>query len=128
MKIDDKDRLVAAFDHMVDQLFGQLRRFHPGPGQFEGGAELMKHVTHAGIAAGQALRAMVRAFFTYRGAFFWKMQAGMGDTIFGPMYEVLRKRGVTFKLFHKVEQLRTDGEAITAVGIGARRKERIRPR
>ncbi|HEY1534627.1 MAG TPA: NAD(P)-binding protein, partial [Polyangiaceae bacterium] len=42
-----------------------------------------------GIAAGQALRGAVRAFFTYRGAFFWKMQAGMGDVVFAPFYEVL---------------------------------------
>ena len=41
------------------------------------------------IAAGQALRGAVRAFFTYRGAFFWKMQAGMGDVVFAPLYEVL---------------------------------------
>jgi uncharacterized protein with NAD-binding domain and iron-sulfur cluster len=48
------------------------------------------------LAAGQALRSMLRAFFTYRGAFFWKMQAGMGDIVFAPLYEVLRRRGVRF--------------------------------
>lgn len=42
---------------------------------------------------------------TYRGAIFWKMQAGMGDTIFGPIYEVLVKRGVKFEFFHCVDQL-----------------------
>ena len=29
-------------------------------------------------------------FFTYRGAFFWRMQAGMGDVVFAPLYEVLQ--------------------------------------
>jgi uncharacterized protein with NAD-binding domain and iron-sulfur cluster len=58
------------------------------------------------IAAGQGLRAMVRAFFTYRGAFFWRMQAGMGDVVFAPLYEVLRRRGVRFEFFHRLENVR----------------------
>jgi uncharacterized protein with NAD-binding domain and iron-sulfur cluster len=57
------------------------------------------------IAAGQALRGAVRAFFTYRGAFFWKMQAGMGDVVFAPLWEVLRKRGVRFEFFHRLERI-----------------------
>src|SRR5437763_6084185 len=58
------------------------------------------------IAAGQALRSMVRAFFTYRGSFFWRMQAGMGDVVFAPFYEVLRRRGVRFAFFHRLENVR----------------------
>jgi uncharacterized protein with NAD-binding domain and iron-sulfur cluster len=54
------------------------------------------------LAAGQALRSMLRAFFTYRGAFFWKMQSGMGDIVFAPLYEVLRRRGVRFEFFHRL--------------------------
>jgi uncharacterized protein with NAD-binding domain and iron-sulfur cluster len=57
------------------------------------------------IAAGQALRGAVRAFFTYRGAFFWKMQAGMGDVVFAPLWEVLRDRGVRFEFFHRLERI-----------------------
>jgi uncharacterized protein with NAD-binding domain and iron-sulfur cluster len=57
------------------------------------------------IAAGQALRGAVRAFFTYRGAFFWKMQAGMGDVVFAPFYEVLKRRGVRFEFFHRLENV-----------------------
>ena len=58
------------------------------------------------IAAGQALRATLRAFFTYRGSFFWKMQAGMGDIVFAPFYEVLKRRGVRFEFFHRLENVR----------------------
>ena len=58
------------------------------------------------IAAGQALRSMVRSFFTYRGAFFWRMHAGMGDVVFAPFYEVLKKRGVRFAFFHRLENVR----------------------
>lgn len=36
----------------------------------------------------------------------WKMQAGMGDVIFAPMYEVLRRRGVKFAFFHRLDNLR----------------------
>jgi uncharacterized protein with NAD-binding domain and iron-sulfur cluster len=58
------------------------------------------------IAAGQALRGAVRAFFTYRGAFFWKMQSGMGDIVFAPLYEVLRRRGVRFQFFHRLDNVK----------------------
>ncbi|HEX6389382.1 MAG TPA: NAD(P)-binding protein, partial [Solirubrobacteraceae bacterium] len=58
--------------------------------------------------AGTALRGLLRAFFTYRGALMWKMNSGMGDTIFAPIYELLDKRGVEVKFFHRVEQLRVD--------------------
>lgn len=60
------------------------------------------------VAAGQALRGCLRMFFAYRGAFFWKMTAGMGDIVFAPLYEVLRARGVRFEFFHR----------LTNVGLG----------
>ncbi len=55
-----------------------------------------------GLAAGQALRGALRMFFTYRGALFWKMRAGMGDAVFSPLYEVLKLRGVRFEFFHRL--------------------------
>jgi uncharacterized protein with NAD-binding domain and iron-sulfur cluster len=55
-----------------------------------------------GMAAGQGLRGGTRMFFDYRGALFWKMQAGMGDVVFAPLYEVLKRRGVRFEFFHKL--------------------------
>lgn len=68
------------------------------------------------IAAGQALRGALRAFFTYRGAFFWKMQAGMGDVVFAPFYEVLARRGVRFRFFHRVQRLRVASPQRRAAG------------
>ena len=47
-----------------------------------------------------------RMFFTYRGSFFWKMQAGMGDVVFAPFYEVLSRRGVRFEFFHRLRERR----------------------
>lgn len=67
-------------------------------------------------SAGQALRGALRMFFTYRGAFFWKMSAGMGDIVFAPLYEVLRRRGVRFEFFHRLENVGLAGEQQLAPG------------
>ena len=68
------------------------------------------------LAAGQALRGAARMFFTYRGALFWKMRAGMGDVVFAPFYEVLKRRGVTFEFFHRLENVRLAGPEGLAPG------------
>jgi len=60
------------------------------------------------FAAGTALYAILRVCFTYNGALMYEMQAGMGDTIFTPLYGLLRERGVRFEFFHKVERLEVD--------------------
>lgn len=57
------------------------------------------------LAAGVALRGSMRMFFTYRGALFWRMTAGMGDIVFAPMYELMRRRGVKFAFFHRLEHM-----------------------
>lgn len=59
-----------------------------------------------GLAAGQALRGSLRMFFTYRGSMFWKMKAGMGDVVFAPFYEALKKRGASVKFFHRLENIK----------------------
>jgi uncharacterized protein with NAD-binding domain and iron-sulfur cluster len=68
------------------------------------------------LAAGQALRATIRAFFTYRGGFFWKMRSGMGDVVFAPLYEVLKRRGVRFEFFHRLENVRLADPATLGAG------------
>lgn len=68
------------------------------------------------LAAGQALRGSLRMFFTYRGALFWKMRAGMGDVIFAPFYEVLTRRGVSFKFFHRLENIKLVDQATLGPG------------
>jgi uncharacterized protein with NAD-binding domain and iron-sulfur cluster len=57
------------------------------------------------LAAGVALRGAMRMFFTYRGALFWRMSAGMGDIVFAPLYQVLKKRGVRFEFFHRLRNV-----------------------
>jgi uncharacterized protein with NAD-binding domain and iron-sulfur cluster len=63
------------------------------------------------LAAGTALSGALRMVMTYKGSMYWKMQAGMGDTIFGPFYEVLQRRGVKFKYFHCVDKLIVDSDS-----------------
>jgi uncharacterized protein with NAD-binding domain and iron-sulfur cluster len=67
--------------------------------------------------AGTALRGLLRTFFTYRGALMWKMNAGMGDVVFAPLYELLVKRGVDVRFFHRVEAVRSANGAVDEIEI-----------
>jgi uncharacterized protein with NAD-binding domain and iron-sulfur cluster len=58
------------------------------------------------VAAGTAIRGFMRMFFTYRGSLFYRMNAGMGDIVFAPLYEVLQRRGVAFRFFHRLRNVR----------------------
>ncbi|HVW25018.1 MAG TPA: NAD(P)-binding protein [Polyangiaceae bacterium] len=60
------------------------------------------------LAAGTGLRGGMRLLFDYKGSIFYKMQAGMGDTVFTPLYQVLARRGVKFRFFHRVDALRVN--------------------
>jgi uncharacterized protein with NAD-binding domain and iron-sulfur cluster len=62
-------------------------------------------VRRPALAAGQGMRGGLRMFFAYRGSLFWKMQAGMGDVVFAPLFEVLRRRGVKFEFFHRLKNV-----------------------
>jgi len=75
---------------------------------------------HRQVAAGSTLRALFRMLFAYEEAFMWKMQAGMGDIVFAPFYQVLKSRGVKFAFFHRVKSLHLsdDGERIARIEIG----------
>jgi uncharacterized protein with NAD-binding domain and iron-sulfur cluster len=54
------------------------------------------------LSAGQGIRGTLRTFFGYRGAFMWRMRAGMGDVVFAPLYTALQRRGVRFEFFHRL--------------------------
>jgi len=55
--------------------------------------------------AGTALLGLTSMLYRYSGSFAYRMQAGMGDTIFTPLYGLLRQRGVRFEFFHRVDRL-----------------------
>lgn len=72
------------------------------------------------VGAGTAINGILRMCWTYKGAVMWKMQAGMGDTIFAPLYLVLKNRGVKFEFFSRVDdlQLSEDKTQIARIVIG----------
>jgi uncharacterized protein with NAD-binding domain and iron-sulfur cluster len=113
-----------------EDLFAWLRRHGADPLTIEHGAFI--HALYdlvfayrdgdkafPDLAAGKALQAMIRILTEYRGAVLWKMQAGMGDTVFTPLYDVLRSRGVTFRFFHQVTRLGVspDGKSIATIEV-----------
>jgi uncharacterized protein with NAD-binding domain and iron-sulfur cluster len=78
------------------------------------------------IAAGVALECAIRTFLTYKSAPFWRMNAGMGDVVFAPLYLALRNRGVRIKFFHALQRVGWEsfprrgsaGEPLSAGRIG----------
>jgi uncharacterized protein with NAD-binding domain and iron-sulfur cluster len=112
--IDDYDcrewlRLNGASEGTINGAF--IRALYDLTFAYEDG-----DVKNPRVAAGQGLRGAFRAFFTYRGAFFWKMQSGMGDVVFAPFYEVLKRRGVRFEFFHRLEDVRLTDSTRLAPG------------
>ncbi len=82
-----------------------------------------------GVGAGTCLHYALRMIYAYKGAFAYKMQSGMGDTVFAPFYQVLSARGVRFEFFHAVEELVTgrDGDGrpvIDAIRIAVQAETR----
>ena len=73
----------------------------------------------ANFAAGTGVRATLRIIFDYKGSVCYKMQAGMGDSVFSPLYLMLKDRGVKFKFFHKTTNLglTADKTAIDSIAI-----------
>ena len=59
--------------------------------------------TRASYGAGTAAQVVLRMLGTYQKAFAWQLQAGAGEVIVAPLYEVLRSnRNVKFCFFHKL--------------------------
>ena len=61
-----------------------------------------------------------QVLFGYRGAIFWKMTAGMGDVVIAPLYQALRRRGVKFEFFHRLDALHLDPsrQSVATIAMG----------
>jgi uncharacterized protein with NAD-binding domain and iron-sulfur cluster len=77
------------------------------------------------VAAGKALQAMLRMCLGYRGAIMWKMQAGMGDAIFAPLYEVLKARGVRFEFFSEIVDVGASADGTKVETLTVRRQAEL---
>ncbi len=80
---------------------------------------LYKTIAHNGcsLAAGSALYTVLRVMLTWTGSPQYLMNAGMGDVVVAPVFQMLRHKGVKFEFFHRVTNLRlsADGRSIDAV-------------
>jgi uncharacterized protein with NAD-binding domain and iron-sulfur cluster len=73
----------------------------------------------ANLAAGTAVHCLLRMFAGYAGSFSYRMNAGMGETVFTPIYLALRHRGVKFAFFHRVKRLELNEkkDAVEAINL-----------
>ncbi len=62
------------------------------------------------FAAGLGLQLAARMLFDFKGSIFWRMQAGMGEVVFAPLYEALVRRGVDVELFHRADAITASPE------------------
>jgi len=77
-------------------------------------------------ATGSALRFLMELGLAYKGAPLWKMNAGMGDAVFAPLYQVLAARGVDFKFFHEVVRLDVSPDQRSIGAIVVRQQAKLR--
>lgn len=79
------------------------------------------------LGAGTAVRTLLRMILTYKGSVVYKMQAGMGEIVFSPMFKSFQAAGVNFKFFHKVVNLGVgaDGKTIDSIDIDI--QARVKP-
>ncbi|MDX2030269.1 MAG: NAD(P)-binding protein [Blastocatellia bacterium] len=107
---------MAIESPMARCLYNTIFGFHKGRtrGFVEG------DMSCRAMSAQSIVHGLFRFVFTYKGAIFWEMQAGMGDTVFTPLYQVLKKRGVHFHFFHRIENLglSKDGQSIATIRLG----------
>ncbi|MEI9924988.1 MAG: hypothetical protein WDN50_16940 [Bradyrhizobium sp.] len=74
-------------------------------------------IANASYGAGTAAQVVLRMLVTYRGAMAWELQAGAGEVVIAPLFEVLQARGVKFQFFHKLAgvQVAPDGVSIESL-------------
>jgi uncharacterized protein with NAD-binding domain and iron-sulfur cluster len=69
------------------------------------------------LSAGVGLRGALLMLLGYRGAFLWRMRAGMGEVVFAPLYQALLARGVRFHFFHAVTELNPSDGVVASVRL-----------
>jgi uncharacterized protein with NAD-binding domain and iron-sulfur cluster len=74
-------------------------------------------IANASYGAGTAAQVVLRMLGTYKGAMAWELQAGAGEVVIAPLFEVLKARGVKFQFFHKLAgvQVSSDGASIESL-------------
>ncbi|HEX7947399.1 MAG TPA: hypothetical protein VF495_22235, partial [Phenylobacterium sp.] len=69
------------------------------------------------MAAGTGLRGFLRMVFTYNASVFVHMDGGMGEIVFTPLYEEMKRLGVKFRFFHRVDDLELDEAGVRLLRV-----------
>lgn len=77
-------------------------------------------------AAGAMMHLLIRMALTYQDAPLWRMRAGMGDVIFTPMFEVLKRRGVRFRFFSEVTSLHLSNDEALIESIDVKQQASVK--
>lgn len=78
------------------------------------------------MEAGTMLIGLFHFLLAYKGAPEWMPQAGFGEVLVAPIYEVLRRRGVHFEFFSRVRGLHLDAAAQGVERISIERQATVR--
>ena len=62
------------------------------------------------LAAGIALESLFQIVFRHEGVMIFRLAAPVGDAMFAPIYQLLKRRGVRFRFFHCVTDLRLSAD------------------
>jgi uncharacterized protein with NAD-binding domain and iron-sulfur cluster len=79
------------------------------------------------FAAGTALGCALRIGLMWRGNVFYLMNAGMGDMVVAPLFQLLRRRGVKFEFFQRVKKLELDAAHKRVARVRFGRQARVKP-
>ena len=74
------------------------------------------------MSAAMGLYHLLRLVCTYKGSLFYKMGSGMGDAVFGPLYELCRRHGVRFAFFHEALEVVPDPATLQIASVRIRRQ------
>lgn len=77
-------------------------------------------------AAGSGIGGVIRLLATYKGSMMYHVQAGFGEAVISPLYEVLKARGVGFEFFQKVTRLELTKERDQIAKVWLARQAKIK--
>jgi uncharacterized protein with NAD-binding domain and iron-sulfur cluster len=104
--------------------FPPVKSMYDGPFAFYKG-----NVDAPNVEAGTALNIFLRLAFTCKENVVWRMQAGMGDTIFAPIYQLLKRNfpdNVHCKFFHKATNLKLSDDQKSIAEIEFEKQVRLK--
>ncbi|HUF60977.1 MAG TPA: FAD-dependent oxidoreductase [Verrucomicrobiales bacterium] len=113
----------SAESQIVDSLYDGL--FAVPEGRLDAKKEVFLNES---LAAGAAIRCFIDITLAYKEAPMWKMNGGMGDVVFAPIYQVLKDRGVQIKLFHRVESLHLSADKKRIASVDLREQAQVKAR